>query len=136
MPKTYAYFYVSNFEGEPSLISQRLELEPAKTWLKGDSWLPNKSRLQSNWEIHSRIEHSEIFLHAHIEAVLDIIEPKRLQILELREQGCDIGINCVGYFYSEHPGFHLSAELLSRLAAFSLDVDFDLYCLCADDNEE
>ena len=133
---TYAYFYVFDFEGEASEISRKLELEPTETWLKGDAWLPNKPRPHSNWEIHSPVDRSEIFLDTHIKAVLDIIEPKRLKIFELREQGGDIGINCVGYYYSEHPGFHLSAELLSRLAAFSLDVDFDLYCLSAEDNEE
>ncbi len=75
-------------------------------------------------------------MDTHIEAVLDIIEPKRTQILELQAQGCTIGMNCVGYYHSPNPGFGLSAKLLSRLAAFSLDVDFDLYCSCADDDEE
>lgn len=134
MFKTYAYFYVSGFEGEPSEISRKLELTPMKTWIKGDAWLPSKLRENNNWEIHSSIDSSEMFLDRHIESVLEIIEPKRSQILLLRKQGCSIGINCVGYYYDEHPGFHLSAELISRLAAFSIDVDFDLYCL-SENNE-
>lgn len=129
------YFYVSGFDGDASEISGKLELEPTQTWHKGDAWLPVKTRSFSNWEIHSSLDRSEIFLDAHIKAVLDIIEPRRAQILELQSQGCDIGINCVGYYYGTHPGFGLSAELLSRLAAFSMDVDFDLYCLCANDEE-
>ena len=129
MFKTYAYFYISGFEVEPSEISRKLELSPTKTWLKGDEWLPNKSRENNNWEIHSSIDSSEMFLDKHIESVLDIIEPKRSQIFLLQKQGCDIGINCVGYYYGENSGFHLSATLLSRLAAFSMDIDFDLYCL-------
>lgn len=135
MFKTYAYFYISDFEVEPSEISRKLELSPTKTWQKGDTWLPNKSRENNNWEIHSSIDSSELFLDTHIKSVLDIIEPKHSQILSLREQGCDIGINCVGYYYNENPGFHLSAKLLSRLASFSIDVDFDLYCL-SENNEK
>lgn len=37
------------------------------------------------------------------------------------------GINCVGYFYGANPGLHLSADLLGRIAALRLAVDFDLY---------
>ena len=134
---TYAYFYVSDFDGDASEITHKLELEPTQTWHKGDVWLrAPRLRPESNWEIHSSIDRSEIFLDAHIEAVLDIIEPKKAQILELQAQGCTIGINCVGLYYDAHPGFNLPAKLLSRLAAFSMDVDFDLYCLCADDDEE
>ena len=135
MFQTYAYFYILDFEGDPLEISRKLELAPTKTWLKGDEWLPNKPRENNHWEIHSPIDRSEMFLDTHIEAVLNIIEPQRSQILSLRKQGCEIGINCVGYYYSENPGFHLSAELLSRLATFSMDVDFDLYCLDANDKE-
>jgi hypothetical protein len=129
MYKTYAYFYVIGFEDEPSTINQRLALEPNETWLKGEDWLPNKPRECNSWQVHSSLEQSEIFLDAHIKSVLDIIEPKRAEILKLQNEGCDIGINCVGYYYDEHPGFHLSAELIARLAAFSMNVDLDLYCL-------
>ena len=135
--ETYAYFYVSDFDGEASAITQTLGIEPTETWQKGDAGrYPQRSGEFSNWEVHSPLERSEIFLDAHIEAVLNIIEPKLTQILELQMQGCDIGINCVGYYTDANPGFHLSAKLLSRLAAFSFDVDFDLYCSCADDGEE
>lgn len=135
--KTYAYFYVCDFAGEAIEITRLLELEPTKTWLKGDAWYhPQRPRAESNWEIHSPVDCSEIFLDTHIEAVLNIIEPKRAQIAQLQAKGYTAGINCVGYYYGTHPGFGLSAKLLSRLAAFQMDVDFDLYCLCANDDEE
>ena len=78
---TYAYFYVSDFEGDASEITRKLELEPTQTWHKGDVWLrAPRLRPESNWQIHSPIDRSEIFLNPHIEAVLVIIEPKRAQI--------------------------------------------------------
>ncbi len=135
--ETYAYFYVSDFVGEASEITRQLELEPTETWLKGDVWYyPQRPRPFSRWKLCSPLDRSEIFLDRHIEAVLNIIEPKRTRILELQTHGCTIGMNCVGYYYSSNPGFGLSAKLLSRLAAFSMDVDFDLYCLCANEDEQ
>lgn len=106
---TWAYFYVSKFEGNTSEITRKLELEPTKTWRKGDVWFrAPRLRPESNWQIHSPVDRSEIFLDVHIEALLDIIEPKRAQISELQAQGCDIGINCVGSYYGTHPGFNLA----------------------------
>jgi len=130
MSKTYAYFFVAGFENSPEDISQKLNLQPTKTWRKGDEWLPLKTRTFDNWEIHSTASQEEIFLDIHIKSVLEIIEPKRKQILELQNLGYEMGINCVGYFYDEHPGFGLSSELITRIASLSLDIDFDLYCLC------
>ena len=132
MYQTYAYFYVLGFESAPAAISRRLGLKPDKIWLKGEDWLPQNPRKFNNWQVHSSLEQSEIFLDAHLPSVLNIIEPKRVEILKLRDEGCDVGINCVGYYYNEHPGFHLSAKLIARLAAFSMDTDFDLYCLDKD----
>ena len=132
--ETYAYFYVSGFEFDYLEITKKLEINPTKAWNKGEEWLPTKERKFSSWEIHSSLSRSEIFLNTHIESVLDIIEPKVLEILELKNQGCDLGINCVGYYRNAHPGFNLSAKIISRPALFSIDIDFDLYCLC-DANE-
>jgi hypothetical protein len=63
----------------------------------------------------------------HLEALLAIIEPKAAAIRSLQSKH-EVGINCVGYFYGENPGFHLSRDLIARLYALSLEIDFDLYC--------
>ena len=60
---TYAYFFVSGFEDEPSAITQLLEIEPTKTWKKGDDWLPVKKRPKNNRQLHSRQARSEPFLN-------------------------------------------------------------------------
>jgi hypothetical protein len=136
MAETYAYFYIADFECNPNVIIQKLNFKPTETWHKGDAWLPSKAREFSNWEIHSPVSRSEIFVDEHIKAVLEIIEPKREEILEFQKLGYKTGINCVGYYYDEHPGFGLSAELIARLATFSIDVDFDFYCLCKVSDDE
>lgn len=63
----------------------------------------------------------------HLEALAGLLEPLAAHIQTLNPQ-FEKGINCVGYYRGTHPGFHLSAGLISRLHALSLDVDFDLYC--------
>ena len=40
------------------------------------------------------------------------------------------GINCVGYYTRENPGFHLSRKLQRKLALLDLEIDFDEYLHC------
>lgn len=55
-----------------------------------------------------------------------MLEPHREAVLSFARKG-EAGVNCVGYYYGANPGLHLSAALLTRLAALELPVDFDLY---------
>src|SRR5215213_8255268 len=105
MWETYAYFYVSSFEGDPSEISRSLDLIPTRTWLKGESAPNGKERVGNHWQFHSPLSKSEIFLDAHLSSLLEILEARQNQIERLRERGAEIGINCVGYYHDEHPGF-------------------------------
>jgi hypothetical protein len=134
MYETYAYFWVSNFDCPPEDIGLRLGLVPTESWTKGDQWLPNKDRTYNCWQLCSPLPRDEVFLDRHLEALLKLIESKE-DIIDKLSQEFQCGINCVGYYYEEHPGFHLSAELIARLAKIGLDVDFDLYCLSGDDEQ-
>lgn len=116
-------------------ISEALDLAATKTWRHGDDWLPTKKRESNCWEIHSQVSHDDLFIDAHINALLDILELRKEQIQELQNRGYTTGINCVGYYYDEHPGFGLSVEQLARLSTLGLSVAFDLYCLCKNENE-
>jgi hypothetical protein len=127
MYDTYAYFWVGEFEGSPEAVTAVLGLEPTETWKKGDPWLENRPRQSSRWRLMSPLPRTEMFMDKHLEALLSILEPKTAAIRVLQTEH-EIGINCVGYFYGENPGFHLSRGLIARLHALSLDIDFDLYC--------
>ena len=134
MRETYASLWFSDFTCSPSQITERLGLAPTECWEKGEPWLPGALRQSNAWHLYSPLPRSERFLEQHLEALLEMIEPCQAKLLALA-QDYDCGINCVGYFEGEHPGFHLSAKLIGRLNKLSLDVDFDLYCLGGEENE-
>jgi Domain of unknown function (DUF4279) len=67
------------------------------------------------------------FIDSHIDAILELIEPKLELVKELTTK-YTVGINCVGYYTNANPGFHLSKPLIQRVAGLGLWIDFDLYC--------
>jgi hypothetical protein len=64
-----------------------------------------------------------------LEALLDLLAPAAEKIRGMPESYAR-GINCVGYYTRENPGFHLSRVLQRKLAQFDVEVDFDEYLLC------
>jgi len=125
--ETYAYFWVSGFENPHSEISDLLGLAPTKAWQRGEQreYIPKQK--ESGWEFHSPLQKNEIFMDAHISALLEILEPKKIEIAKLQNE-YEIGINCVGYFRCTNPGFHLDSQLIKKCAELNLSIDFDLYC--------
>ena len=126
--ETYAYLWVREFDPPHSQISDLLGLEPTEAFVEGDPWIKDRKRPFSSWHLKSPLPRTEIFLDAHIEALFDILEPKRDRLAEVAAK-YEVGMNCVGYYYSAHPGFHLSAEVVRRCADLNLSMDFDLYCM-------
>jgi Domain of unknown function (DUF4279) len=126
---TYAYFFVREFEGDAEQISELLQLEPTETWHKNEISAQGHPREFSNWKLQSPLPRTEIFQDSHLLAILDILEQKRELVLQVIST-FECGLQCVGYYASEHPGFHMDSQLISRIAAFGLSVDFDLYCWC------
>jgi hypothetical protein len=126
--KTYAYFWISDFECDPKDISHILGLVPYRTFQKGG--LINESTKtrwkHSGWEIRSVLPESTPCQDTHIESLLSIMLPKKQELLSLSKK-YEIGINCVGYYYGANPGFHLSAALIKSCAELGVSIDFDLY---------
>jgi hypothetical protein len=139
--ETYAYFWIEGFKCEPSEITALLQLEPSETRKAGDLIQRRFERAgerhywpKSWWSFRSTLPIDEIYQAAHVENLLDSIEPRSAELLELKKT-CEIGINCVGYYWNSNPGFHLSADLIRRCARLDLGIDFDLYNF-AEENEE
>ena len=126
--ETYAYLWVRGFDPPHSRISDALGLEPSEAFHEGDPWYKDRTRPFSSWHLTSPLPRTEVFLDAHIEALLDVLEPKREQLAEVAAR-YEVGMNCVGYYTSANPGIHLSAEVLRCCAGLGLSIDFDLYCM-------
>ena len=127
----YAYFWVEGFECAPEEISKRLGIAPSKVHLKGEPLAgPNRFRIANSWEVLSPLPRGSEVLDSYVEALLNLLEPCAAEIRSLSSE-CEVGINCVGYFFSANPGFHFSRQVLQRLSTLGVSVDFDLYCYCA-----
>jgi hypothetical protein len=126
---TYAYFYVREFDGEAERVTELLQLTPTRTWKKGEPGPGNRPRKFSTWELHSSLPRTEIFQDSHLAVLLEVLEGRREQVLQLASK-YKCGLQGVGYYRNENPGFHMDSQLISRIAAFGLSVDFDLYCSC------
>ena len=110
-----AYFWAEDFACDPQVITDTLGLTPSA------------GGPAASWRIHSQVKDPGAPLDAHIANLLDLVEP-RLRALRETVKPLETGINCVAYFeLHQGNGFHLSADLLRRLADLGLSLDFDLY---------
>jgi len=130
MPETYAYFFVDGFDCDPSVISSHLALSPTKVWRKGDPHPKRKNHFfeRSCWQLESTTPRETCDLGAPVSSLVNLLLEKAELIATLPSHKSK-GINCVGYYFSENPGFSLPAELSSKLGRLNVDVDFDLYNL-------
>jgi hypothetical protein len=130
----YAYFTITD-SFDPAEITQRLGVEPTKSWRKGD--LHPKNRLErkfSRWSLASRLDRSAD-LEDHIKDVLAQMDQKleTFQSVSREFGGC---LQLVGYFRCQYPGLHFDRSTIEGLARYSLTVDFDFYYLYSDGRED
>lgn len=128
MPETYAYFFLHGFECEPEEISAHLSLVPTRTWKKGEPYPRRKAHFfdYAGWQLESGLPRDTHDLTAPVTAVVDLLI-SRYESFATLPAHTKKGINCVGYYFSENPGFDLSPELAGKIAKLGLSVDFDLY---------
>lgn len=134
-PNEYRVYFTLVGEFDPTDISRRLGLEPSSSWKKGDlNPRTQFERKHSRWSLNSRLEQSASLE----EQVVDVLEQLKLcsaTITDLRAT-VDGGMQLVGYFYTNYPGFGLSDGVLSELAQLRLGIDCDFYYLYSDKRED
>ena len=134
-PEHRVYLGVWGFEDDPAVVTRLMGIEPTTAWGKGDPW-PNHSHLKhrhSLWSLESGLAPSES-ITAHFLDLLPALESRGEALLEVMKK-FDAAIQVVAYWYCANPGFDLSADLVRRIAALGLSLDFDFYCL-GDDVDE
>jgi hypothetical protein len=125
MDKNYAYISIVG-TGDASLLTEQLQLQPTRTWNIGDARKSGGSYPASTWSFESP-EFEKPFIHEALAAVVSFIEVHGLNLSSLPAD-FEAHIQCVGYHEQSSPGFHISKNLLAKLAALGLELDFDLYC--------
>jgi hypothetical protein len=132
MDKSHVYFGVFNFDEDFATITQALGLVPSETWRKGDPATPKGIRTHTRWSLRSPVSPSHTF-QQQIRALLPLLEDHAEGVRDIARRYA-AGIRCYAYYHEEYnPEVHLPADLVQRIAALGLSVDFDLYFL-PDDN--
>jgi hypothetical protein len=128
----YTYFWVEGFPDQCETITAQMRLTPSEVRRAGEA-LPFGKIAETNlWKFHSPLPRGEHLIQESLEALLSVLE-ERSEVVGPFASRHSAGINCVGYFYGSNPGLSLSANLVERLAALRLAVDFDLYNYAEED---
>ena len=129
------YFWAVGEWLTPDPVTAIVGRQPTNFQVKGER--VGKSailRKQSLWEIDSgRPEQAD--LAEHLESLLTILEEHATGVRKLAST-VHAGIQCAAYWHTSQPGFHLSRELISRVAALDMSLDFDMYCVGEAEAEE
>ena len=127
------FFFVGEFD--PVDLSARVGMEPTRSWRKGDTNPhTNLEREHSRWTVDSRL-HEQSSLEAHVDDVLEQLRPSAEAIRSERDR-TDGGLQLVGYFHTDYPGFGLSDRVTAELADMKLGFDCDFYYLYSDKRED
>ena len=124
--RTYATLRIYHHDLDPEHVSKSLSLIPSKTQRKGDE--PSSPRVpKGGWFLSSKGNVTSKDTRRHIAWILDQLEPTKSNLLSLQDRGYETDIFCFWRSASGHGGPELDHELMQRLAAFRLNVGFDVY---------
>ena len=136
MTETRVYLGVFQFGDDPQVVTDFLGIAPTKAWAPGTP-MPGKAGERGavwrygRWELASPAG-GGAGIAEQLAALLPLLEARADALAEARRR-YRVGLACVAYFREVNPGFHLDAEVVARVAALGLSLDFDLYCLGACD---
>ena len=134
-PNEYRAYFTLVGEFDPTDISRRLSLEPTSSWKKGDVNSQTQfERKHSRWNLDSRLAQSAS-LEEQVADVLEQLKPCAAAIVDIRAT-VDGGMQLVGHFFNNYPGFGLDDGVLSELAQLCLGIDCDFYYLYSDNRED
>ena len=130
----YAYLTVVG-DFEPATITAQVGLQPSEAWTKGErSERTHLERKFSRWSLNSRLERSSS-LEDHLRDVLDQALPKAEQVRQVAGE-YRVGVQLVGYFYTDYPGFGIDREIIAGLASLNASIDCDFYYLYSEVRED
>jgi hypothetical protein len=130
----YAYITVVG-DFEPETITARLGLTPSHAWAKGEqNERTHRERKSSRWSLNSRLERSAS-LEDHLNDVLEQALPRAEQFRQVGDR-YQVGVQLVGYFYNDYPGFGVDRDSISGLARLNVGIDCDFYYLYSDSRED
>jgi hypothetical protein len=136
MAEIKVYFGVFEFGDDPLVVTRLVGAEPTQAWVKGEALpqRPSGRRTHSRWSLSSPLSPAEP-VEDQIAALLPLLEARADGVRAVATQ-FKAGIMCAMYFDQFTAGVHLPEDLIARIAALKLSLDFDMYFLSESESYE
>lgn len=129
--KSFVFFVVREFGGDPADVSSVVGLPPSRSWRKGDLYGASGTvHTHDRWELRSPAPESAL-PEEKLDTLVSALEAVAPGVRAAAER-FKAGIGCVVYTQRANPGFHVSADCLRRVAALHLSLDFDVYLMSSE----
>jgi hypothetical protein len=132
-------FLIRGDDLNPNLISQQLEIQPTRSWLKGETYLgkvfdPANKQMQQTvrkrpwgiWVYNTSASVNTLRVDDHISFILNLLEPKRQEVqyyLGLVES-YSVSFSIYWKPLSEYGSYELSGNALARLSTLCHYTEF------------
>ncbi len=126
MDRNHVAFCVFEFGDDIATVTDMMGVEPTEAWIKGEP-TPKAPRNHSRWVLKIPLD-LDRHIEDHLEALLQLLEARHEAVTSVAAR-YEAGIMCAIYYEDFTPGFHLSEDLVRRIANLGLCMDFDLYFL-------
>jgi len=125
--EVFIHFSIQNFDKVPSYITNYLEIQPSKTWLKNDFKIGKGSLQYKNngWEIRLK-KKNVLHIDNFLEEMIDILSYKKIELNKLYNVTKKISI--IVYSNNMMPSFVFNHNIISFLYETGIDLEQDIYC--------
>ncbi|MHC5539745.1 DUF4279 domain-containing protein [Singulisphaera rosea] len=138
--ETFATFRVYPGEMDPSMITDRLRLQPSSWQRQGElvfsSRRPPRPAPINGWFLTSRDQVDSRDSRPHIDWLLDRLTPKAEAVRALQDEGCKMDISCFWLSKLGNGGPELPPAQMRRLADLNIMLWFDFYGPFDDNNDD
>ncbi len=112
---------------DPNLLSEKLELQPSRTQIKGEIRNGKVKQWPTSWFLESTEKVQSKDLRRHIDWILEQLSDKIEIIQQLQGADSEIHISCFWASATGHGGPMLDQDILKRIAKLSIGITFDMY---------
>ena len=132
----HVFFAVFEFGQDVSVVTKLAGFEPTESWVVGQPMRkrPDVTHRHSRWTFKSSLPLTAP-VEEHLDALVSALETHATCIHTVLSR-FPAEIVCAVYFRTFTPGIHLPQQLLARVTALGLDIDFDFYFLGEDEPDD
>jgi hypothetical protein len=132
----HVFFAVVEFGQDAGVVTKLAGFEPTEAWVVGQPMRkrPDLTHRHSRWTFKSPLPLTAP-VEEHLDALVSALESHAAGIRAVLSR-FPAEIGCAIYFRTFTPRIHLPQQLLARVTALGLHLDFDFYFLGEDEPDD